>query len=388
MNRVHEMAMRLPWWAWPAIGVTGAGLLIVYGSDLVAGLVFVAALVFALAVTGFLLWMLVGLAQGRRHPGVDGFPAAARHAGAALVGLAARVRGVVGFAPWRRPAHLLTVGAGLVGDQVAQLPSGSATYPTVTVAASPTTIERLDRWMPIDEVAWQWARAYADTNVDVTRSSDAVTVLVITDSEVPQGRFRVEGSFRAPEDGRGVALARCTLRGPAADPQRRRELHTVMRIQRDVVDVEQGEPVLARDGATRLEPGRTVPMGGGSARGARSAATTLMPEASTAGVQLIPADPTTGQATGQQPLRVSDDRVIVGRSSRCGIRLAQRQVSREHAVLERGQEGWSLEDRGSTGGTFVDGRKLPVGLAVPLPTGALVEFGRTSPDGPAAFLIG
>jgi hypothetical protein len=62
MNRVHEMAMRLPWWAWPAIGVTGAGLLIVYGSDLVAGLVFVAALVFALAVTGFLLWMLVGLA--------------------------------------------------------------------------------------------------------------------------------------------------------------------------------------------------------------------------------------------------------------------------------------------------------------------------------------
>jgi serine phosphatase RsbU (regulator of sigma subunit)/pSer/pThr/pTyr-binding forkhead associated (FHA) protein len=48
---------------------------------------------------------------------------------------------------------------------------------------------------------------------------------------------------------------------------------------------------------------------------------------------------------------VDGDEVIVGRSSRAGLPLADRAMSREHARFRRAEEGWLLEDLGSHNGT-------------------------------------
>ena len=48
---------------------------------------------------------------------------------------------------------------------------------------------------------------------------------------------------------------------------------------------------------------------------------------------------------------VEGDELVVGRSSRAGLALADRAMSREHARFHRAEEGWLLEDLGSHNGT-------------------------------------
>ena len=48
---------------------------------------------------------------------------------------------------------------------------------------------------------------------------------------------------------------------------------------------------------------------------------------------------------------VPGDSLVVGRSSRADLALADRALSREHARLSRDAEGWSVEDLGSHNGT-------------------------------------
>lgn len=50
--------------------------------------------------------------------------------------------------------------------------------------------------------------------------------------------------------------------------------------------------------------------------------------------------------------------VVIGRSTRCDLRLADRFLSRRHARLYRQGEDWLIEDLGSRNGTFVNGRRL------------------------------
>ncbi len=56
---------------------------------------------------------------------------------------------------------------------------------------------------------------------------------------------------------------------------------------------------------------------------------------------------------------LASDRVVVGRSRECDIRVEDGNVSRRHAELSRdGNAGWSVVDLGSTNGTEVNGRRI------------------------------
>jgi len=55
-------------------------------------------------------------------------------------------------------------------------------------------------------------------------------------------------------------------------------------------------------------------------------------------------------------------------------------VSRRHAVIERGAEGYSIVDLASSAGTFVNGQKLPANTPFSLKHGSRVSFGNAGAD--------
>lgn len=66
--------------------------------------------------------------------------------------------------------------------------------------------------------------------------------------------------------------------------------------------------------------------------------------------------------------------VTVGRDPMADIVLSDPEVSRQHARFTRTEEGYELQDLGSTNGTFVDGKRLG-GEAVTLQPGAVITMG-------------
>lgn len=55
---------------------------------------------------------------------------------------------------------------------------------------------------------------------------------------------------------------------------------------------------------------------------------------------------------------IDQDRVTIGRGSDCDIILPERQTSRHHALIERGNGGYFLRDLGSKNGTYVNGQQV------------------------------
>ncbi len=55
---------------------------------------------------------------------------------------------------------------------------------------------------------------------------------------------------------------------------------------------------------------------------------------------------------------VEGDSIVIGRSTRCDLTLADRFLSRQHARLFRVGEEWRVEDLGSRNGTFVNGTRV------------------------------
>lgn len=70
-------------------------------------------------------------------------------------------------------------------------------------------------------------------------------------------------------------------------------------------------------------------------------------------------------------------RVTLGRGSRCDVVIDDDRVSRLHAVVRLMGTRAVLEDAGSTNGTYVDG--VRVQGPVELNEGAMVRFGRRGP---------
>jgi hypothetical protein len=68
-------------------------------------------------------------------------------------------------------------------------------------------------------------------------------------------------------------------------------------------------------------------------------------------------------------------RQVVGRSRKSDLRIPNRRVSAEHAILAWSGFEWVLRDLGSTNGTYVDGRRLAVGDRIRLRRNSLVAFG-------------
>ena len=50
--------------------------------------------------------------------------------------------------------------------------------------------------------------------------------------------------------------------------------------------------------------------------------------------------------------------VIVGRDESCDIRIVAQSVSREHCAIEHEGEDLVLRDLGSSGGTYIDGKRI------------------------------
>jgi DNA-binding NtrC family response regulator len=69
-----------------------------------------------------------------------------------------------------------------------------------------------------------------------------------------------------------------------------------------------------------------------------------------------------------------DDRLEIGRDGLADAALADGRVSRQHALIERNDEGWSVQDLDSRNGTFVDGRQARHVRGLAAPT---IRVGRT-----------
>jgi hypothetical protein len=70
---------------------------------------------------------------------------------------------------------------------------------------------------------------------------------------------------------------------------------------------------------------------------------------------------------------LAKDRVVIGRAPDCDVTLASLATSRYHAQLVRGEQGYLLEDLGSSNGTYVNGHRA-VGR-VPLADGDRIHVG-------------
>ncbi|WP_338749492.1 FHA domain-containing protein FhaB/FipA [Janibacter alittae] len=83
---------------------------------------------------------------------------------------------------------------------------------------------------------------------------------------------------------------------------------------------------------------------------------------------------TTGPLTGTSlPLR--DSGVLIGRNPECSLVLDDEFASGRHARIIRAEDGWYVEDLGSTNGTFLG--QYRVGDPVPVETGTAIRIGRT-----------
>jgi hypothetical protein len=67
--------------------------------------------------------------------------------------------------------------------------------------------------------------------------------------------------------------------------------------------------------------------------------------------------------------------VTVGRAQDSDLQLQEQGISRRHARLQHGPQGWTITDLGSTNGTFVNGRRLPPEEGYTLRTGDRITIG-------------
>ncbi len=77
---------------------------------------------------------------------------------------------------------------------------------------------------------------------------------------------------------------------------------------------------------------------------------------------------------GDHDYALDGEQVVIGRLAHCQIPLADANVSRRHAALIRLEDGWAIQDLGSTNGTRVNGK--PVTRAR-LHDGDIIEVGLT-----------
>jgi len=88
--------------------------------------------------------------------------------------------------------------------------------------------------------------------------------------------------------------------------------------------------------------------------------------------------------TGREHL-LREEGTTIGRHDDNAISLAGRSVSRFHAEIGLGEEGWIIEDHGSTYGTFVNGRKLEGVTDLNDGDRIRLAVSRSAPDGEFSF---
>lgn len=77
---------------------------------------------------------------------------------------------------------------------------------------------------------------------------------------------------------------------------------------------------------------------------------------------------------GGAKFEVSGD-VVIGRSRECDVVISDLLVSRKHAVISRKNDGYWIEDLGSTNGTVLQGKKMPKSSSIKLETPCSISIG-------------
>ena len=75
-----------------------------------------------------------------------------------------------------------------------------------------------------------------------------------------------------------------------------------------------------------------------------------------------------------QSLVLKDSEVCLGRHGQCELVLHDPEVSRRHLKITPGENGWWLDDLGSTNGSFVNGQRITHQTAVP---GDRIQIGQS-----------
>ncbi len=79
---------------------------------------------------------------------------------------------------------------------------------------------------------------------------------------------------------------------------------------------------------------------------------------------------------GASRVHTLSTRYLVGRSRLCSLVMDSEVVSGEHAMVRWNGDGWTIQDLGSTNGTYVDGRRVSPGERAPLSRSSSVGVGR------------
>lgn len=70
------------------------------------------------------------------------------------------------------------------------------------------------------------------------------------------------------------------------------------------------------------------------------------------------------------------DEILIGRSGDCDVPLGSKFVSRHHARIFRGDDGWLIEDLSSRNGTVVNGERIEA--ATPIGAGDVIHVAHYS----------
>ena len=83
------------------------------------------------------------------------------------------------------------------------------------------------------------------------------------------------------------------------------------------------------------------------------------------------------ERSGQMLQEMALDRpeIIIGRGDKADLTLPEKGVSRQHARLQRGDQGWILVDLGSTNGTFVNGTFVAPESSRPIKPNDVLKLG-------------
>lgn len=77
---------------------------------------------------------------------------------------------------------------------------------------------------------------------------------------------------------------------------------------------------------------------------------------------------------GGSTFPITEDETLIGRGEDCHLQIVDARISRHHARLRREGEAWTLEDLGSTHGTFVKGERIEKAI---LQHGDTITLGET-----------
>lgn len=83
--------------------------------------------------------------------------------------------------------------------------------------------------------------------------------------------------------------------------------------------------------------------------------------------------------SGSERVHTLSPRYLIGRSRICNLVMDAEIVSGEHAMVRWTGDTWTIQDLGSTNGTYVDGRRLAPGERVAMPRSCKVGAGRPAP---------